>query len=128
MKKLLVMALMISSISLTATGGEFVKKHGESVGASYSALTVAGMVYASLGGVASMIASGTLAVAVSRIEWKAQQEQALKLLADDIQSFYQDGSVSLNLQNSIDFLREADDTLSESEALDGLTRIVESSL
>jgi hypothetical protein len=120
MKKMLAVTLLLSLISASAMSGEITEKHGEAIGMSYIGTFVITGVYASTGaGVAAVVGATTLA-GITQAEIKARREAAAKLLLNDTQAFYQDGSVSVNLQAAITQMKAANAELSDAEALDQL--------
>ena len=120
MKKMLAATLLFSLLSASAMSGEITKKHGEAIGVSYLGATVITGVYASTGGIAAGVVSATTLGAITEAEIKARREAAAKLLLNDVQEFYQDGNLSVNLQSAINQMKAANAELSDAEALDQL--------
>lgn len=118
MKKamILTLALLLNS---QIYAGDIMGKHGEAIGLSYVGTFIVTGVYGSTGpGVALLVGASTLAsVTMKEIE---ARKNAAKLLINDVQDYYQAGSMTLNLQAAVKALKAEDNSLSEAEALDVL--------
>lgn len=120
MKQALALSLLLCVLSSAGMSGEITKKHGEAIGMSYVGVMVVTGVYATTGVVPGLIVGATTAAAITEAEVKSRRETAAKLLLNDVQDFYQAGSLSLNLQSAIALMKEANAELSDAEALDQL--------
>lgn len=118
MKKAMILALALLLNSF-AYAGDIMGKHGEAIGLSYVGTFIVTGVYASTGpGMALLVGASTVSsVTMKEIE---ARKSAAKLLLNDVQDFFQSGSMSINLQSAVKAVRAEDSTLSEAEALDVL--------
>lgn len=117
MKKSAVFALIVATALSTAQAGDGMAKHGEKLALSYVGAFIVTGAYASTGpGIATTI-SVSLAASVTKNEIETRKQIA-KMLINDVQEYYQSGSMTVNLQASVRGLRAQDSSLSDTEALD----------
>jgi hypothetical protein len=117
MKKVMIFAVVLLSFQSVSQARQVMADHGEAIGLSYVGTMIFTGVYASTGaGVAAAV--GTTTSGVITTKDKESRKKSAKLILNDIQDYYQVGAVSLNLQTTINNLKNADETLSDAEALD----------
>ncbi|GEM_PF-816564 len=114
-KAIIVMLALVLNANVFA--GDTMAKHGEAIGLSYVGIFIVSGVYATTGPGVATVVGASLAVSVTQKDIQARKQIA-KLLINDVQEFYQSGSMSLNLQASVKGLKAEDTSLSDSEALD----------
>lgn len=117
MKKVMILAIVFLSVQSFVQAKDIMGVHGEAIGMSYVGSMIVTGVYATTGsGVAAVVGLTTSAAITAKD--KESRKNSAKLLLNDVQDFYQSGSVSINLQSTINSLKNADETLSDAEALD----------
>ncbi len=116
MKKALIVLLTLA-LNANVFAGDVMGKHGEAIGLSYVGTFIVTGVYASTGAGVAAVVGTSLAASVTKKDIDARKQIA-KLLLNDVQDFFQTGTMSLNLQASVKGLRAEDSSLSDSEALD----------
>ncbi len=128
MKKILATTLLVSLLSTSVMAGEFVRKHGEALGMSYIGASIFLGVYATTGPAVGMVVGVSTLASVTKKEIEANKREVAKMLLNDLQDYYQTGSLTASLGTTVVKLKETDNELSEAEALDILQEAAESIL
>lgn len=119
MVKSTVLALALALTFSTAQAGDVMEKHGEAIGLSYVGTFIVTGVYGSTGGGMALLIGASTVSSVTMKEIEARKNAA-KLLLNDVQDYFQSGSMTLNLQAAVKAIKAEDNALSDSEALDVL--------
>jgi hypothetical protein len=117
MGKSAVFALIMAFALSTAQAGDGMARNGEGLALSYVGAFIATGAYASTGPGIGTTVSGSLAASATKNEIETRKQIA-KMLINDVQEYYQSGSMTVNLQASVKGLRAQDSSLSDTEALD----------
>lgn len=125
--KFLLLSTTLTALILSTSAFGSADKHEESFCTMAEGATIVYGIYSFTPGVAVAVA-GTIGVTSSIQFTEEMKTQAAKMLINDAQEFYQTGKVSINLQRSVDMVREENEELSESEAIDYLNQAAHSIL
>lgn len=117
MKKVMIFAVVLLSLQSVSQARDVMGAHGEAIGLSYVGTLIVTGVYGTTGAGVAAVVGLTTSAAITAKDIESRRVSA-KLILNDVQDFYQTGAVSINLQTTINNLKNADETLSDAEALD----------